>query len=307
MRKLTTLSMLLAAFAMTVPTAHAGPGCCSKKKDAKVKSCSQGKAACSAKSACGTNSFPAMLAKVGDKVLDCRTTAGKLAKASGDKIIFLVGDSEFVSEAKAMSVLADASEKFVEQFVTISCVVDGKVILCGDSCADGKKTSAQCAEKAKSCGTRANKQGGDKIAKAKADGKGCCKEGKIAKAKTGGKGCQAASKTRAVKADGKDCCPEGKNVVFRVAGRDFKTRGAAVKAREQVATAVQKIRMSYLIDGEAVQCSSQIDDKAKAAGKVKYCVGESKTGCHLTARVELAKAQFEAAKNACTKLVAQAG
>ncbi len=323
MRRLTTLVVLLAAFAMTVPAAYAGPGCCAKKKTAKVK-------------ACGTDGFPAMLAKVGDKVMGCRMTAGKMAKDSGKKIVFVVGSEEFASEAKAMGALADASEEFVGQFVAISCVVDGKVIRCDD------------AKKSASSGSKAGKQGCGKMAKAGGKGCGkmakagsaCCKDGKgcteakkaagtccsskgkvvkaggkgcgnTAKAggktaKADGKSCHGAGKTKAVKANGKSCCPEGKNVIFRIAGRDYRNKEAAIKAHEQVTAAIKKIQMTDPVDGEAVHCASMIDDKATAAGKVKYCVGESKTDCHLTARVELAKAQFEAAKNASGKLVAKA-
>ncbi len=329
MRRLITLTMLLAAFAMTVPAAYAGPGCCAKKKGAKIAS---------------TAGFPAML-----------------AKESGKKTVFVVGGEEFVSEAKAMSALADASEQFVGQFVAISCVVDGKVIRCDEAkkaCGSmagkagcDKMAKGGCSKMAKAgkggCSkmAKAGKGGCSKMAKAGKDcckdGKGCTeakkakgtccssKKGKVAKAdakgcgsksakagcgskagkgcdkmaKAGGKSCHGAGKT---KADSKDCCPEGKNVIFRVAGKEFKSKDAAIAAHKQITAAIKKIQMTYMVDGEAVHCSSEITDKAKAAGKVKYCVGKSKTSCHLTARVELAKAQYEAAKSVSGKLVAKA-
>ncbi len=327
--------MLLAAFAMTVPTAYAGPGCCAKKK--------------AAKAARGTDGFPAML-----------------AKGSGKKTVFVVAGDEFVSEAKAMSALADASEQFVGQFVAISCVVDGKVIRCGESCDEAKKACGSMASKAgcgkmakaggKGCGSKAGKSGcGSKAAKggcgskATKAGSDCCKDrkgcteakkangtccsskkGKVVKAdakgcgsKAGKSGCGSkdakggcgskaakggcgSKKGMIAKTNGKDCCPEGKNVIFRVAGKQFKSKDAAIAAHKQVTAAMKTVQMTYLVDGEAVHCSSEITDKAKAAGKVKYCVGKSKTNCHLTARVELAKAQYAAAKNACGKLVIKA-
>lgn len=289
MRKLTTLVMLLATLAMTAPTAYAGPGCCAKKDAAKAKGCDPGKAACGAKSACGTGEFPAMLAKVGDTVMGCRMTAAKMAKESGDSIVFVVAGEEFKSEAKAMSALADASEEFIGQFVAISCVVDGKLIRCGESCDEAKKAWGESVKTA-SCGS-------------KADGGDCCKKGETKTAKAGGDCCK---KGKTVKANGKGCCPEAKNVIFRVAGREFKSKDEAIAAHKQVTAAIKKIQMTYRVDGEVVHCASMIDDKAKAAGKVTYCVGESKTDCPLTARVELAKARYEAAKSLSEKVVAKA-
>ncbi len=91
---------------------------------------------------------------------------------------------------------------------------------------------------------------------------------------------------------------------FRVAGREFDKWEDAVKARDEVRAAVKLVKMSYLVDGKKVNCSSQICPKAKAAGKVKFVVADKETSCEITARITLARARFEAAQNIDNKKVA---
>ena len=92
---------------------------------------------------------------------------------------------------------------------------------------------------------------------------------------------------------------------YRVVGRDFDTWTAAVKARDQASAAAKKVSMKYIVDGKEVACASQVCPKAKADGKVVYVISGEKMECQYSARVALAKAQCQAAKAACSELVAK--
>jgi hypothetical protein len=60
--------------------------------------------------------------------------------------------------------------------------------------------------------------------------------------------------------------------------------------------------MTYVVDGKEVDDCAKVCPKAKAAGKVQFVVGETRTSCEDTARYTLAKAQYEAAKGVGEKL-----
>ncbi|MBX3394146.1 MAG: hypothetical protein KF841_02135 [Phycisphaerae bacterium] len=333
MRRITTLLACLAACSLGISTAMAaGPGCSGQKEGGeKTASCTKAASGCSE-----PGEFPHMVRMVGDKSVECPMTAEKMAKESNTKVMFAVAGQKFEKEGEAWAALADNSEMFVKHFATIACVMDGKTYyVCDDGakcCAD--KSASACTKggemKTASAGASCH---GDKQAKlasaddkpatctkkegeqvAMKDSKSCCAtKGKLASAeekKEGcGKGC--VSKT----GDGKDCCgPQGQKMAvidaktcaemcktakdqkFMVAGNTYKTWDEAAKAREQVITAIHTVSMKYIVDGKEVDCASKVCPTAKSEGKVKYVVGKKQMDCELMARVELAKAQFEAAK-----------
>ena len=89
------------------------------------------------------------------------------------------------------------------------------------------------------------------------------------------------------------------------AGREFDKWEDAVKARDEAMSAVAKVKMTYLVDGKAVDCCSKVCPKAKEAGKVKFVVGEDNMDCEYKARVALAKAKYDAVRNSNNKSLAK--
>jgi hypothetical protein len=64
------------------------------------------------------------------------------------------------------------------------------------------------------------------------------------------------------------------------------------------------VSLKYVVDGKEVGSSSDVCPLAKMAGKVQYMVNGEKTPCETTARISLAKAQYEAATKKTEKKVA---
>ncbi|MCC7147422.1 MAG: hypothetical protein IT443_13335 [Phycisphaeraceae bacterium] len=73
-------------------------------------------AACPAKANCP---FPKISYQVGDQAFDNRADADTQAAASQQPVVFAVADKTFTEESQAMAALADASESFLVDFVTI--------------------------------------------------------------------------------------------------------------------------------------------------------------------------------------------
>lgn len=95
-------------------------------------------------------------------------------------------------------------------------------------------------------------------------------------------------------------CSEGKTMTYRVAGRDFTSAEAAVRAAAMAYAASRQVNLNYEVDGE---CAGSCEDGAKAksmasAEPVIYRVGDRKTQCDVQASVMLAVARIEAAVTA---------
>ncbi len=277
-----------------------------------------------------------MVRMVGDKAVGCPMTAEKMAKESHGKVVFVVAEQRFENEPEAYKALADVSEQFVKRYTSIACVKDGKVMYCSE-----EECAKSCGDKAKltSADGRSSCSSG-KTAMVKAEGKTCpvtgqkvaaegaksceksAKDAKLVKADEGktcpltgkriasteSKTCDKSGKTATLvssEGQGKGCDPsQCKGATFRVAGRDFKTYDEAAKAREAVLASIAKVKMTYVVDGKKVDCASQVCPRAKQAGKVKFVIGSDETCCEYDARIRLAKAQFEAAKQNGAKTVA---
>ncbi len=305
MRRVMIVVALMATVSLGVSSVSAEPACCKKKAAKAAKAAAQA-------------SFPKIVRMVGDKEIGCPTEAAKVARDSGGSVVFVVGDDKFKSEEKAWFALADASEDFVNKYVAIACVKDGQVKYCEDKCpsqakAAGAKGSSCCKSGSKAdegcCKEKRTKgstcgKGNSKTAKASA-GSGCGKrDSKTAKG-SAGSGC---SKSGA-KLASSDCdiekCKDMKGMKFRVAGTMYDDWDKALAAHTKVTSVVKKISMTYVVDGTKVGCSTQVCPKAKAAGKVKYVVGDQELECELLARTRLAKAQYEAAKKVISKTLAR--
>lgn len=66
-----------------------------------------------------------------------------------------------------------------------------------------------------------------------------------------------------------------------------------------VAAAVEKVGMKYMVNGEVAACSDCAAAMAKEhSAPIEYVVGEEKTQCPVTARLNLARAKYQAAVQA---------
>ena len=329
MKRFVLVAVAFAAVcAFTTDLAWAGPGCCKSKQDGKDTKLSS-------MTACSMGEFPHLTMLVGDKEFDCPMAADKAAEEKGAKVRFAVAGEQFDCKDKAMTALADVSERFVGRYTTIAAVVDGKTIYCAEDmsgCCKSKTASAEGSSCSKSKAALASAKGeGSSCSKSKAalasdksEGSSCSKsKAALASDKSKGSSC-CKSKAALAKAEGKSCASACKKESFAVVSKDefakvIKTDGAkfivlarnfdsyddAVKARAAAMDAMKVVKMTYVVEGKEVDCSSKVCPMAKKAGKVEYVIGETKTNCEVSARISMAKAQFDAAKKAADQKLAK--
>jgi len=100
--------------------------------------------------------------------------------------------------------------------------------------------------------------------------------------------CPTAAQTLAKESGGK--------VKFRVASYAFAERDkaeAAAKAAQEVA---EKVQLTCVVDGQKYTCEKEAGQACEKTGKkCEFLVGQTKTSCPVSAKVELAKARIEAA------------
>ncbi len=275
----------------------------------------------------GTDTFPTMSFMVGEKTYKSHKAAEKAAKDRDGKVVFAVRDEKFDTMPEAMKTLACASECYAEKFTSIGGIVDGKLLYCSQSSACGSAKKASCSAKTKgassgSSGTKTGTKTRSHKAVASACGKNCScqkcaksgaktRSGKAsdkASGKTGGKACgkncscTGCAKSRAKSAKKGACsegaCPRDKATKFVVAGTPFDKYDDAVKARDQVRKAAGAVKLSYLVNGQKVDCETKVCPSAKAAGQVKFVVASQETPCEEHARVLMSKARVAAATKA---------
>lgn len=102
----------------------------------------------------------------------------------------------------------------------------------------------------------------------------------------------------------------GDAVKYRVAAFTFGQKPAAEKAAEAARAAAESVNLKMVVDGQEYSCekSAQTACKSKGEGAAKTCeykVGDLKTCCEVTAKVELAKARIAAAYKAVEELAAK--
>ena len=291
---------LVVACGFGVSAAWAGPGC-GAHKEAKTASASS----CSSM----IGDFPKMVMMVGDETFECPSAADKAAKSHDAKIVYAVAGEKFDCKDKATEALACASECYIKKYTSIATVVDGRVIFASDK--DCKSTCSSkgsvVATKTDGCKSKettvAAKSGGCSKSKemtlAKASGKGCCQ--------SAGASASACCKSKAQTMTQAQIDAEAKNakvVKYMVLGKTFDCPKEASKARDEALAAIKSVHMKYVVDGKEVGSSEDVCPMAKKAGKVQYVVGTEKLNSETSARVTLARAQFEAAKKAAEKKVA---
>ena len=82
----------------------------------------------------------------------------------------------------------------------------------------------------------------------------------------------------------------------KIAGKACNCPVDAGKKAELVSAAVSGISMSYAVGKESCNCPNKAAELAKTSGAEKlYVVGDEKTCCEMTARLNLARAKYKAA------------
>ncbi len=321
MKRVLTIALAVALVcSLGASAAYAGPGCCKSKMDTKDTKMSS-------LTACAMGDFPHLTMLVGDKEYDCPASAEKDAEAKGMKVRFAVCDEKFDCRDKAMAALAGASERYVKRYTTIAAVVDGKLIYnqddmagCKSACAEGKGAKAVLAaagegsscSKAKAAAASAGEGKSCSAALASAEGKAegsaCCKAKAAMASASGSSCCKSGSGKMAMAVVSKDeftKLMKAEGTKYMVLGRNFDCYESATKARDAALASVKEVKMKYVVDGKEVSCATEVCPMAKKDGKVQYVVGEDKTNCEDIARVNLAKAQYDAAKKAADQKLAQ--
>ena len=91
-------------------------------------------------------------------------------------------------------------------------------------------------------------------------------------------------------------------LTYRVGGVDFTNQAKAEKASVLASEKLGEVKMSYKVGKNSFCCDRMAGVKAKETGKnTLYVVGEEKTGCSVTARLNLARAKYKAAIQALVK------
>lgn len=91
-----------------------------------------------------------------------------------------------------------------------------------------------------------------------------------------------------------------------IAGQSTTCSVEAAKRTELVATALKTVTMGYEVAGEKAACSTCAATMAKEkSAPIEYVVGEQKTTCEMTARLNLAHAKYKAAVQAMVSQTAQ--
>ncbi len=108
--------------------------------------CDEGKCTGTCSVAAAMEQMPKMTYKVGEESTCCSASAEKLAEETDNPVLFVVEEKEYTDKMEAMTSLADASEKFVNNFVTPhTCDVSHTTTLAGKKmpCSDSAKAMAK--------------------------------------------------------------------------------------------------------------------------------------------------------------------
>ncbi len=308
MRKFLFGATLVVAAALMAQTSFAGPACCKKKGDAETVAA---KSTCS-KSQSSCNSAMTVAAE-------------SSCSKSGDgfpQIRFMVAGEAYDTQPEAWAALAEASEKYVERYTSIACVVDGKVKYCGeDSCASkGAKTAKASCNSAAEVKLASAASSCDSKAKARAHNmqsamvkRSCCGSKKADLVKADGKGCSESKGTEVKLASAKDerVCPlTGKVVTVDDKGNSSCCKKPCGDEAEVKTVAAEsksgccKSKMASLAKAEGKSCGEKVelvkaDDAKSGCCKSKMAKLAKAEGKSCSEKVELVKA--DDAKSGCCK------
>lgn len=90
--------------------------------------------------------------------------------------------------------------------------------------------------------------------------------------------------------------PKEESGTITVAGHEACCAGTAAQMAQQAKSAMEKVQMTYLVGEKSCNCPIEAEKLASDSGDVKlFVVGEEKTACNVTARLNLARAKYKAA------------
>ena len=225
----------------------------------------------------------------------------------------------FAVLALAGSLQADDKEK------SCGAAKDGSACSSAAGCADGKACSATLAALGdKKCPIALAMEQLPRISFAVGDQKTCCPKaaGELAKKSDAKIQYLVADKTFAKESDAKlalveatekyvsafakpkKCSVSG---TITVAGKKLGCEIKAGQTAKIVQTAMDKVKFAYLVGDKECHCPIEAKQVAKESGKdTLYVVGDEKTGCSVTARLNLARAKYKAAVQALVQVDAKA-
>ncbi|NOY28714.1 MAG: hypothetical protein GXP28_00640 [Planctomycetes bacterium] len=80
-----------------------------------------------------------------------------------------------------------------------------------------------------------------------------------------------------------------------IAGQETSCSKTSAKLASLMSVAMKSVKQTYSVDGEECHCPNAAAALADKSGQPKlFCVGEEKTDCKVTARLNLARAQYRA-------------
>lgn len=87
----------------------------------------------------------------------------------------------------------------------------------------------------------------------------------------------------------------GSEVHYRLASFNFESQDSANAAADKARAAAKEVAMTMKVGDKSFCCPTEAGKAAEADGKkIEYCVGENKTGCEVTAKLNLAVARVQA-------------
>lgn len=107
-------------------------------------------------------------------------------------------------------------------------------------------------------------------------------------------GCPVSAKALAEKNKGK--------VRYRVASTTFDDQAVAEKAAKLAKDASDKVAMKMMVGDKEYQCPASAQEACKDGQQIAYQIGETRTPCKVSARVELAKAKILSAMKAVSEV-----
>jgi hypothetical protein len=251
-------------------TADGGATCQKDKSTCSKTGDMAGKEGCKDK-ALAASGMPVMHYKVGEKTTCCPKAAAEMAKADDATIKYVVNETEYTNNSEALQAYAKVLDEYLGTLTSVRYAV-------GDKCVNCPMAAAALAK------------------------------------------------------------DSGETVKYRVASFTFADKAAADKAADAARTASEKVEMTMVVDGQETKCdaaakatchksaddatASKTCDKsahdatakktcdksadgATAAKTCEYRVGDTKTCCAATAKVELAKARIETAQKALEEIAAK--
>ena len=238
--------------------------------------------------------------KVGEHQCDCPNEAKQLAAESGEKVTFVVCDQETCCPIGSKLNLARA--KFRAALQTVSATID-------DTTTDGSGT------KCSGCPVEAGMQGLPRLAFVVGGETTSCAKHAANLAEKNESAIQFAvqqsfaSKEQAMLAlvTSTESLLEEFATPFKceasgttaIAGRKLHCSKTTAKIAADVREAMDTVKVSFVVGNKECHCPNEAETLAKASGEKRlFVVGDEKTSCELTSRLNLARAKYRAAVKA---------